>query len=130
MDTTVRDGYYYSKEHEWVKIEGKKAKIGISDYAQHKLGDITFVEPAEIGKEVKQFDYLTGIESVKAASDIFSPLSGKVTAFNNALEDAPEAVNKSPYDQGWIAEIAVADPGEVKNLMDAKKYKEYAGGLE
>lgn len=130
MDISVMDGCYYTKEHEWVKIEGTKAKVGISDYAQQKLGDITFVEPVEIGRELKQFEYLTGIESVKAASDIFCPLSGKITAFNGALEDAPEAVNKSPYEEGWIAEIVFADPAEVKNLMDAKRYKEYAAGLE
>ncbi len=130
MDILVLDGYYYTKEHEWVKIDGVKAKIGITDYAQQKLGDITFVEPVDIGKELKQFDHLTGIESVKAASDIFTPMSGKITSFNGSLDQAPEAVNKSPYDLGWIAEIVVADPGEIKNLMDAKKYKEYASGLE
>jgi glycine cleavage system H protein len=130
MEITVLDGYYYTREHEWVKIEGKKAKIGISDYAQHKLGDITFVDSPEIGKSLKQFDFLTGIESVKAASDIFSPLSGTVTAYNNALEQAPELVNQSCYSDGWIAEIEISDPGETKNIMDAAAYKKYTAGLE
>jgi glycine cleavage system H protein len=130
MDITVLEGYYYTKEHEWIRIEGNRAKIGISDYAQQKLGDITFIDPPQSGKKVKQFDFLTGIESVKAASDIYSPLSGTITAFNEALDDAPELVNKSCYADGWIAEIEVSDPSETKNLMDAAAYKQYAAGLE
>ncbi|MBP7736768.1 MAG: glycine cleavage system protein GcvH [Spirochaetes bacterium] len=130
MDITVLEGYFYTKEHEWVRIEGNRAKIGISDYAQQKLGDITFIDPPQAGKKVKQFDFLTGIESVKAASDIYSPLSGTITACNEALDDAPELVNKSCYTEGWIAEIEVADPSETKNLMDAAAYKQYAAGLE
>jgi len=126
----IKEGYYYTKEHEWVKIEGGKAKIGITDYAQHKLGDITYIEPPVKGKQVKQFEVLTGIESVKAASDIFAPMSGKIEAFNSGLENAPELVNKEPYDGGWIAEISIKDAGETKNLMDAKAYISYAGGLE
>lgn len=126
----IKEGYFYTKEHEWVKIEGAKAKVGISDYAQHKLGDITFIDLPAKGKEVKQFAILSGIESVKAASDIFAPISGKVEAANAALEGAPDLVNKSPYEQGWIAELSVADAGETKNLMDAKAYGEYVKGLE
>lgn len=126
----VKEGYFYTKEHEWVKIEGAKAKIGISDYAQHKLGDITFVDVPAKGKEVKQFEIIAGIESVKAASDIFSPLSGKVEAGNTALENAPELVNKSCYEQGWIAEISVKDASETKNLMDSKAYAVFVAGLE
>lgn len=126
----VKDGYFYTKEHEWVKIEGNKAKIGISDYAQHKLGDITYIDPPVKGKEIKQFEVIAGIESVKAASDIFSPLSGKVENVNAALENAPELVNKSPYEQGWIAEITVKDASETKNLMDAKAYTAFVAGLE
>ena len=126
----IKEGYFYTKEHEWVKIEGSKAKIGISDYAQHKLGDITFIDPPAKGKTVKQFDVISGIASVKAASDIFSPLSGKVEAFNSALENAPELVNKSPYEQGWIAEISIKDASETKNLMDAKAYTAFVAGLE
>ncbi|OHD65454.1 MAG: glycine cleavage system protein H [Spirochaetes bacterium RBG_13_51_14] len=130
MDITVLDEYFYTEEHEWAKIEGKRAKIGISDYAQQKLGDITYVEPAEIGKGVKQFEFLTGIESVKAASDIYAPLSGTIVSFNDSLNQAPELVNRSCYGEGWIVEIELSDPGESKNLMDAAGYREYAGGLE
>lgn len=126
----IKEGLYYTKEHEWVKIEGAKAKVGISDYAQHKLGDITFVDVPQKGRQVKQFDAVAGIESVKAASDIFSPLSGTVESGNSALEGAPELVNKSPYDEGWIAEISVKDASETKNLMDAKAYEAFVKGLE
>jgi glycine cleavage system H protein len=130
MDISVPEGYYYSNEHEWAKVEGGTARMGITDYAQQKLGDITYVEPPEIGKEVAQFELLTGIESVKAASDIYAPLSGRITAFNDSLEQSPEIINKSPYEDGWIVEIELSDTKEVKNLMNAKGYKEYAGGLE
>jgi glycine cleavage system H protein len=130
MDITVQEGYFFTKEHEWVKVDGSKAKIGISDYAQQKLGDITYVEPVDSGVELKQGDVLTGIESVKAASDIYSPLSGKITAFNNALEDAPELVNQSPYGDGWIVEIEIASEDETGSLMDAASYKKYAEAPE
>jgi glycine cleavage system H protein len=130
MKISVLDGYYYTNEHEWVKINGGTARVGITDYAQQKLGDITYVEPAEIDKELKQFEFLTGIESVKAASDIYAPLSGTITVFNDELEQSPELVNKSPYDDGWIAEMEIKDPSEVENLMNAKSYKEYVSGLE
>jgi glycine cleavage system H protein len=126
----VKQGYFYTKEHEWVKIEGNRAKVGISDYAQHKLGDITYVEPAATGKTVKQFEVLTGVESVKAASDIYSPLSGKVVAANAALEGAPELVNKEPYDGGWMAELEITNPAETSALMDSEAYTKYIAGLE
>ena len=126
----IPSGYFFTKEHEWVKIEGNKAKVGISDYAQHKLGDITYVELPSAGKTVKQFDVLTGIESVKAASDIYSPLSGKVVSSNSALEGAPELVNKEPYTGGWIAELEISNAGETSGLMDSKAYETYVKGLE
>ena len=126
----IKEGYFYSKEHEWVKIDGASAKVGISEYAQHKLGDITYVDLPKTGKEVKQFDILTGIESVKAASDIYSPMTGKVIAINSALESAPELVNKSPFEEGWIAQLAITNPAETTNLMDAAAYKTYLDSLE
>jgi glycine cleavage system H protein len=126
----VKEGYFYSKEHEWVKIEGNKAKVGISDYAQHKLGDITYVDLPSMGKAAKQFEILTGIESVKAASDIYSPLTGKVTGVNSALENAPELVNKSPFEEGWIAQLEITNPSETSNLMTAAAYKTFLSGLE
>lgn len=126
----VKEGYFYSKEHEWVKIDGNKAKVGISDYAQHKLGDITYVDLPSIGKVVKQLEILTGIESVKAASDIYAPLSGKVVAINTTLENTPELVNKSPFEEGWIAELEISNPSETANLMNATVYKTFLAGLE
>ena len=120
----------YTKEHEWVKLEGNKGRVGITDFAQGHLGDVTFVEPPEVGKELKQFEMLTTVESVKAASDIYAPLSGKVVEANPGLESAPEALNKSPYGEGWIAVIEVKDLSEKNNLMDAGKYEEYVKTLE
>ena len=120
---------YFSKEHEWVKISGTTATIGISDHAAHELGDITFVELPAVGKSVKQFETLAAIESVKAASDIYSPVSGKVTAINETLENTPEVVNESAEEAGWICTLEIADPGEVKNLMTREAYDEYLKSL-
>ena len=116
---------YFSKEHEWVKISGTTATVGISDHAAHELGDITFVELPQVGKTVKQFETLAAIESVKAASDIYSPVSGKVTAINETLENAPEVVNESAEEAGWICTLEIADPAEVKNLLTRAEYDEY-----
>lgn len=116
---------YFTKEHEWVKVKEGIAAVGISEHAAHELGDITFVELPKIGKSVKQFEVLAAIESVKAASDIFAPLSGKVLKINEALEDAPEIVNESAEDAGWIAWIEIADQAELKNLMTQDQYNEY-----
>jgi len=120
---------YFSKEHEWVKISGTTATVGISDHAAHELGDITFVELPQVGKTVKQFETLAAIESVKAASDIYSPVSGKVTAINETLENTPEVVNESAEEAGWICTLEIADPSEVKNLMTRAEYNEYLKGL-
>ena len=121
---------YYTKEHEWVKIKEGVASVGITDYAAHQLGDVTFVELPQKGRIVKQFEVLCAIESVKAASDIYAPLSGKVTLVNEALNDAPEIVNESAEDGGWMVLIEPADLGEVKNLMDRQAYDDYLRGLE
>lgn len=120
---------YFSKEHEWVKISGTVATVGISDHAAHELGDITFVELPAVGKSVKQFETVAAIESVKAASDIYSPLTGKVTAINETLETTPEVVNESAEEAGWICTLEIADPAEVKNLMSKAEYDEYLKGL-
>ncbi len=121
---------YFSKEHEWVKVEGGVAVMGITDYAAHQLGDVTFVELPRVGKSVKQFEALCSIESVKAASDIFAPVSGKVVAVNDALEETPEIVNESPEEGAWMARIEMADAGELANLMDRRAYDDYVRGLE
>lgn len=123
----VKQGYFYTKEHEWLKVDGKIGRIGITDYAQHKLGDLTYVELPQIGKMVKQGDVLNGLESVKAASDVYSPISGKVININKTLENDPGKINKSPYDEGWIAEIEITDENEIKNLMTADEYIKFLG---
>ena len=121
---------YFTKEHEGVKVDGTQATVGISEHAAHELGDITFVELPQMGKVVKLFDTLAGIESVKAASDIYSPVSGKVTQVNDKLEDAPELVNESAEDAGWICKLEAADLAELGALMDAAAYAQYLKGLE
>jgi glycine cleavage system H protein len=121
---------YYTKEHEWVKVKEGIASVGITDYAAHQLGDITFVELPQVGKQVKQSEVLCGIESVKAASDIYAPLSGKVVKVNDALEDKPEIVNESAEEAGWIAWIEPADLKELGNLLNRQQYDDYLRGLE
>ena len=116
---------FFSKEHEWVKVKDGIATVGISEHAAHELGDITFVELPAVGKTFKQFEVLAGIESVKAASDIYAPVSGKVVTVNEALETTPEIVNDAPEDAGWIAVMEAADPSELKNLMTKEQYEEY-----
>ena len=130
MNIRVNEGIFYTTEHEWAKIEGNTAKVGISDYAQQKLGDITLVEVPLEGKDVSQFDYLASIESVKAATDIYSPLSGKVIAVNEELEESPELISQSPYEDGWIIELEISNPDETKDLMEAEHYRKYTGELE
>ena len=120
---------YFTKEHEWVKVEGSIGTVGISDHAAHELGDITFVELPKIGAVVKQFGVLGSIESVKAASDIFSPVSGKVIKVNDALDTAPEAVNESAEDAGWMAQVEIADESELKNLMTQEQYNDFLKSL-
>ncbi len=115
----------YTKDHEWVRIEGSEVVIGITDYAQSALGDITFVELPDEGGEVKMSDTFATVESVKAASDIYAPLTGKITAANGALEDTPELINQSPYGDGWICRIAATDASEEKVLLDAAAYGQF-----
>ncbi len=126
----IPDNLLYTKEHEWVLIEGSKGKIGITDYAQEHLGDITYIDLPQEGKEVKQSEALAEIESVKAASDIYAPISGKVVQINNELASAPEKVNKAPYGDGWIAVLEIKDASEKDKLMDSKKYKEYLESIK
>ncbi len=125
----IPDGLYFTKEHEWIKIEGATATAGITDYAQHALGDVTFVELPKKGQGVKQFQLMATIESVKAASDIYAPVSGTIAEANDALNADPGLVNQDCYTKGWVAKIKLADPGETKNLMDPAAYKTYVEGL-
>ncbi|QXE89613.1 glycine cleavage system protein GcvH [Geomonas subterranea] len=120
---------FYTKEHEWVEVAGAQATVGISEHAAHELGDITYVELPKIGKSVKQFEALAAIESVKAASDIYAPLSGKVAEVNQALEEAPELVNQWAESEGWICKLEGCDSAELSALMDDDAYTEYLKGL-
>ena len=115
-------GLYYSKDHEWVKVDGNKALIGITDYAQHALGEIVYVELPELGTEYEAGDVFCVIESVKAAADSYTPVSGKVVEVNEELEDSPQLLNEGPFDN-WIVAIEMDDPSELENLMDEEAYK-------
>ena len=114
----------YSKEHEWVRIEGSTATIGITSFAADELGDIVFIELPEVGSRLSQFGSFGVVESVKAVSDLYAPISGEVTAVNDALSDQPELLNSDAYGEGWIATVALADTGELDALMDADAYAE------
>ena len=121
----------YSKEHEWVRVEGNNAVVGISDYAQSQLGDIVFVELPEPGATVVAGKRFSVVESVKAVSDIFSPVSGKIVAVNDGLNDAPEKINQAPYGEGWIVEVELTNADQLNDLADAAAYKKIladAGG--
>ncbi len=115
----------YTKEHEWISIEGDEAAIGISEYAQESLGDITFIELPNAGDEVEQFEEFASIESVKAATDIFSPMSGEIIEVNDDLNEEPGLINKSPYEKGWIAKVKLSDLEEQSNLMTADEYSKF-----
>jgi len=121
---------FYSKDHEWVNVKEGIACMGITGYAANQLGDVTFVELPQVGKRVKQFDPLCSIESVKAASDIYAPVSGKVVKVNEALEETPEIVNESAEVAGWIAWIEMHEMAELGNLMNKEGYDDYVRGLE
>tara|TARA_B100000902_G_scaffold103722_1_gene105961 strand:+ start:866 stop:1243 length:378 start_codon:yes stop_codon:yes gene_type:complete len=117
----------YSKDHEWLKVEGSIAYIGITAFAQSELGDIVFVDIDTAGETLEKEEVFGSIEAVKTVSDLFMPISGEVLAFNKKLDDAPELINSDPYDEGWIIKISVADVKELDFLLDADSYKELVG---
>ncbi|MGD0967719.1 MAG: glycine cleavage system protein GcvH [Candidatus Aquilonibacter sp.] len=116
----------YSKEHEWVKIDGGTATVGITDYAQNSLGDIVYVELPRVGKQIEQFGNIGVVESVKAVSDLFTPVGGEVLETNGTLEADPAAVNRDPYGAGWLFKVKLKDAGEGKNLLSASDYEKIA----
>lgn len=116
----------YSKEHEWVKVDGDMATIGITDYAQSSLGDIVYVELPRVGKQIEQFGNIGVVESVKAVSDLFTPVSGEVLEVNAALEGDPAAVNRDPYGAGWLFKVKIKDADERSNLLSASDYEKIA----
>lgn len=117
--------YRYTKEHEWIKADGATGTIGITDYAQHELGDVVFVELPKVGAQLKAGQSLGTVESVKAVSEIFTPVSGEVTETNPALADAPEKINSDPHGSAWLIKIRLADPKEPASLMNAAAYEAY-----
>jgi len=120
---------YYTKDHEWIAVEGDTGTVGITDYAQGQLGDITFVDLPEVGNAVKQGEAPCVVDSVKAASDVYAPVSGEVSDVNEALGDAPELVNTEPESGGWLFRLTLADAGQLGALMDRATYDEYVKGL-
>ena len=126
MANEVRKDLKYTETHEWIKSAGKSAKVGITDHAQSELTDIVFVELPTVGKIVKKGDELCVVESVKSVSEVYAPVSGKIVSVNKKLEDKPETINSSPYDDGWLVEIEVANKNEIDALMDADSYKKIA----
>jgi glycine cleavage system H protein len=126
----IIEHYFYTKEHEWIGIEDNIGTMGITDYAQNALGDVTFVELPQEDTEVEQFEQFVSVESVKAASDIYSPLGGKVIDINRKLEDDPSLINKDCYGKGWIAKIEIRDADETSNLMTADEYRTYLESLD
>jgi len=126
---SIPDNLLYTKDHEWARLAGDKATIGITDFAQSALGDITFIDLPKPGAKVEQSKWCATVESVKAASDVYAPLSGEVLKANTDLTNHPELVNKSAYDAGWFAVIKIADLEEKSKLMNSVQYKEYVQGL-
>lgn len=124
----VPENLKYTKDHEWLKIEGEFALVGITDYAQHELGDIVYVEVETAGEILKKEETFGTIEAVKTVSDMFMPVGGEVLEFNEELTATPEVINKDPYDLGWVIKIKITDPKEVDLLMDANQYKELIQG--
>lgn len=122
----VPEDLLYSKEHEWARLDGDSATIGITDYAQNALGDIVYVELPKIGTKIEQFGNVGVIESVKAVSDLFTPMSGEVIETNDALENDPAAVNREPYGAGWLLKLRLSKPNESQNLLAAADYDKIA----
>ena len=123
----IPDELFYTEEHEWVRLEDDEVTVGITDYAQSELGDVVFVELPAVGDRTKQMEPFGTIEAVKAVSDLYAPVSGKVVEINEALADAPELVNQDPYGEGWMIRIQIDDPSELDNLLTAEAYRRLIG---
>lgn len=125
----VVEGLHYTKDHEWISVDGDVASIGITDYAQQMLGELVFVELPPVGKALADHEELAVVESTKAASDVYSPIAGEVVEVNDELESQPELINEDCYKAGWICKLKITDSKSVKALMDSKQYEEYLKGL-
>lgn len=124
----VPEDLRYSKEHEWVRVDGDTAVIGITDYAQDALGDVVYVDPPDVGTDLAAGDSFGEVESTKSVSELYAPISGTVAAVNNELADEPEKLNADPYGEGWICSVAITDAGELDSLLDAEAYQAFIAG--
>ncbi|MBL7872243.1 MAG: glycine cleavage system protein GcvH [Cyclobacteriaceae bacterium] len=124
---SIPAGLKYTKDHEWIKMEGDLATIGITDFAQGELGDIVYVDISSVGQTIKQHDVFGTVEAVKTVSDLFMPISGTVSEFNKGLESGPEKVNSDPYGEGWMVKVKISNPAEADGLLSADQYKELIG---
>ncbi len=123
----IKENLSYTNDHEWIKIDGNTALVGITDFAQSELGDIVFIEVETIGEDLNKNEVFGTVEAVKTVSDLFIPVSGKVLEFNSSLEDNPELVNESPYEEGWIVKMEISNLDEISDLLDSKAYKSLIG---
>jgi glycine cleavage system H protein len=123
----IPEALKYTKDHEWIKVEGNTATIGITDFAQGELGDIVYVDVSSVGKQIAQHEVFGTVEAVKTVSDLFMPISGKVMEFNKALDATPEKVNSDPYGDGWMVKVEITNASEVSGLLSAVQYKELIG---
>jgi glycine cleavage system H protein len=123
----IPEALKYTKDHEWIKVEGNIASIGITDFAQGELGDIVYVDVSSVGKQIAQHEVFGTVEAVKTVSDLFMPISGKVVEFNKALDTAPEKVNSDPYGDGWMVKVEMTNVAEASSLLTAAQYKELIG---
>ena len=123
----IKENLKYTKDHEWIKLDGNIATVGITDFAQSELGDIVYVEVDTLDEKLNKDDVFGTVEAVKTVSDLFLPMSGKIIEFNENLSDSPESINDSPYDEGWIIKVEVSNPDEMSELLDNNQYKELIG---
>ncbi|PYS93614.1 MAG: glycine cleavage system protein GcvH [Acidobacteria bacterium] len=128
--SNIPEDLHYSKDHEWVRVEGDTGTVGITDHAQDSLGDVVFVELPRVGEKFEAHEAFGNVESVKAVSELFCPVSGEVTEVNETLQDEPEKVNTDPYGAGWMIRLRLSDPGDVDRLMTAAEYEDYTKAEE
>ncbi|HXF42699.1 MAG TPA: glycine cleavage system protein GcvH [Pyrinomonadaceae bacterium] len=128
--TNIPENLKYSKDHEWIRIEGDQAVIGITDYAQKSLGDVVYVDFPRVGDQLDSHEAFGSVESVKAVSEVFTPIAGTVSEVNESLNDSPEKVNADPYGEAWFIKIKMANPDEANGLLSAEEYEDYLSGLE
>jgi len=128
--SNIPENLRYSKDHEWVKVDGDTAAIGITDYAQHALGDVVYIDMPRVGDKLGAHEAFGSVESVKAVSEIFTPIAGEIVEVNDALNDTPEAVNNDPYGDAWMIKVKMDNPGDADGMLSAEEYEEYLSSVE